>query len=71
MAQYQIIRNRSTGLYVTDTVKGGNGHPVLFWGEREFALMFFLTVDVNGSTEAQRLAAYFSYCSEDYMVETF
>ena len=34
MTEFQVLRNRKTGQYVTNTMKAVDGSPVLIWGER-------------------------------------
>jgi hypothetical protein len=69
MTEFQVLRNRKTGQYVTNTVTASDGSPVLFWGEREQALTFFSNADLNGLTQAQRIAAFYSFKGSDLIIE--
>ncbi len=69
MTEFQILRNRKTGQYVTNTMRAVDGSPVLIWGEREQALTFFSNSDLNGLTQAQRIAAFHSFSGSDLIVE--
>jgi|TARA_Y100001934_G_scaffold13006_1_gene15957 hypothetical protein len=69
MTEFQILRNRKTGQYVTNTMKAVDGSPMLIWGEREQALTFFSNSDLNGLTQAQRIAAFCSFKGHDLIVE--
>jgi hypothetical protein len=50
-------------------MKAVDGSPSLIWGEREQALTFFSNADLNGLTQAQRIAAFYSFKGSDLIVE--